>query len=63
MTIDGAYVKFTPLLEYSLPAGNHVVLLVTEDGRRKSFRVDVAPGAVTQRVWNFDEARWEDEGR
>lgn len=63
VTIDGAYVKFTPLLEYSLPAGNHVVLLVTEDGRRKSFRVDVAPGAVTQRVWNFDEATWEDEGR
>ncbi len=63
VTIDGAYVKFTPLLEYSLPAGNHVVLLVTEDGRRKSFRVDVAPGAVTQRVWNFDEASWEDEGR
>ena len=45
-----------------MPAGEHVVLLVTDDGRRKMFRVTVAPGKLTQRVWNFDSESWEDGG-
>lgn len=62
VTIDGAYVRYTPLLEYAVPSGSHVVLLVTEDGRRKTFRVDVPAGQVVQRVWNFDASSWEDGG-
>ncbi len=58
--VDGAYVRFTPLFQYAVSAGPHSVLLVTADGRRKSFRVDVAEGVETRRIWLFDEERWAD---
>ena len=60
--VDGAYVRFTPLFQYAVSAGPHSVLLVTSDGRRKSFRVDVAEGVETRRIWLFDEERWADDG-
>ena len=59
--VDGAYVRFTPLFQHSVTAGQHTVVLVTEDGRRKSFRVDVAEGRELRRIWIFDENRWADE--
>ena len=59
--VDGAYVRFTPLFQYAVPAGPHSVLLVTADGRRKSFRVEVGEGVETRRIWLFDEERWSDE--
>ena len=39
-------------------AGTHTVLLVTEDGRRKSFRVEVSADHETRKIWLFDEDRW-----
>lgn len=59
--VDGAYVRFTPLFQHSVAAGPHTVLLVTEDGRRKSFRLEVPAGAELRRIWLFDEARWSDQ--
>ncbi|GDX81285.1 hypothetical protein LBMAG42_30960 [Deltaproteobacteria bacterium] len=59
--VDGAYVRFTPLFQHSVPAGPHTVLLVTEDGRRKTFRLEVPAGAEVRRIWLFDESRWSDQ--
>lgn len=56
--IDGQYVRYTPIFQHSVPAGTHTVLLVAEDGRRKSFKVDVDASAETRRIWLFDEERW-----
>jgi serine/threonine-protein kinase len=56
--IDGQYVRFTPLYQHAVSAGSHTVLLVAEDGRRKTFRVDVVPGAELRRIWLFEEGKW-----
>ena len=56
--IDGQYVRFTPLYQHSVSAGSHTILLVAEDGRRKTFRVDVVPGAEIRRIWLFEEGKW-----
>lgn len=58
--IDGQYVKFTPLFQHEVSAGMHTVLLVADDGRRKTFRVDVQSSVETRRIWLFDEERWSD---
>jgi diacylglycerol kinase family enzyme len=56
--IDGEYVRVTPIFQHSVTAGTHTVLLVTEDGRRKSFRVEVSADHETRKIWLFDEDRW-----
>ncbi|MES2643272.1 MAG: serine/threonine-protein kinase [Myxococcota bacterium] len=56
--IDGQYVRYTPIFQHSVSAGSHTVLLVAEDGRRKSFKVDVVANGDTRRIWLFDEDRW-----
>lgn len=56
--IDGVEIRNTPVYQQKLPVGTHTVLLLAEDGRRKSFRVDVRGGAEVRRVWLFDEERW-----
>jgi hypothetical protein len=58
--VDGVYVRYTPIYQYSVSSGSHSILLVTEDGRRKSFKVDVIPGSETRRIWLFDEEKWSD---
>lgn len=58
--IDGAYVRYTPIFQYNLASGSHSVVLVADDGRRKSFRVDVVAGQEARRIWLFDEDRWAD---
>jgi serine/threonine-protein kinase len=58
--IDGAYVRYTPIFQHNLPAGSHTVIFVTDDGRRKSFRVDIGEGVEARKVWLFDENRWAD---
>ena len=59
--VDGEYVRYTPVFQHSVPAGPHTVLLVAADGRRKTFKVDVAAGEEVRRVWLFDEERWSNE--
>ncbi len=59
--VDGHYVRYTPVYQHTVAAGSHAILLVTEDGRRKSFKVDVAPGTETRRIWLFEEERWSDQ--
>ncbi|MFN7147562.1 MAG: PEGA domain-containing protein, partial [Myxococcota bacterium] len=56
--IDGQYVRYTPLFQHVVPAGSHSVVLVAEDGRRKSFKVEVGADTETRRIWLFDEDKW-----
>jgi hypothetical protein len=57
--VNGQYVRYTPVFEYAIAAGTHTVLLVAEDGRRKSFKVTVEPNEETRKIWLFDEDRWD----
>ena len=54
----GAAVDYTPYFQHPLSVGTHSVVLVAEDGRRKSFKVVVKAGEEARRLWLFDEERW-----
>jgi serine/threonine-protein kinase len=58
--VDGRYIRNTPLFEEVVSAGVHEVVLVTDDGRRKSVRVDVPAGGTVTRVWSFAKETWEE---
>lgn len=57
--VNGQYVRYTPVFKHPIAAGTHTVLLVAEDGRRKSFKVTVEPNEETRKIWHFDEDRWD----
>ena len=61
--IDGEYVRYTPLFQHTVASGSHTVVLVAEDGRRKTFKIDVPAGAEMRRIWLFDEEKWSEAGR
>lgn len=58
--LDGIPVRWVPLFQHPLKAGSHTVTLVTEDGRRTTFKVDVKAGTETRRIWNFELGQWAD---
>jgi hypothetical protein len=58
VTVDGRFIRDSPLYNFQVEAGAHVVVLDSEDGRRKSFKVEVAPNATARRTWSFDEDRF-----
>lgn len=56
--IDGRFVRYTPVFQHDVEAGTRTVTLITDDGRRTTFSVDVAGGVDARRVWSFDEGRF-----
>lgn len=56
--LDGTLVDYTPYFQAPAAVGSHTVVLVADDGRRKSFRIEVVEGQEVRRVWLFDEERW-----
>jgi len=55
--IDGALVRGAGQgVDY--PPGQHVITLITDDGRRKSLMIDLEPGQRVQRSWDFDRMSW-----
>jgi hypothetical protein len=52
--IDGVFVRYTPLYRYRCEPGPHTVTLVVDDGRRTTFRLEVAEGEQLRRVWSFE---------
>lgn len=58
VSVDGRVVGQTPLYQYSLPAGSHRVVLTAEDGRSKSFNLDLGGGEEARRIWHFDREEW-----
>lgn len=58
VTVDGRYLRHTPLFRERLPAGPHQVVLESEDGRRFQFTLEVPAGTEIRKVWDFNEGRW-----
>ena len=56
--LDGQYVRYAPVFQYEVPPGVHTVTLVTDDGRRTHFKVDIVAGKEWSRVWHFDNKDW-----
>ena len=56
--VDGQFVGWAPMLQHPVSAGNHTVTLVSEDGRRYTFRVALEKGEEVRRVWHFDRSTW-----
>ena len=42
--VDGRYVRYSPLFRHEVGAGERVVTLITDDGRRTTFSLDVPDG-------------------
>jgi hypothetical protein len=61
VVIDGRYIRYTPLHDHALPAGEHQVLLQTDDSRKKAFSIVVPEEGSVTRVWYFEEKRWAGE--
>jgi hypothetical protein len=59
VSIDGAFVRFTPLFRYEIRPGTHTVLLQSDDGRTTSFQVEVVAGQDQRRVWSFERNAFE----
>jgi hypothetical protein len=57
--VNGRFLKYTPVFQQSVPAGVQNVILVTDDGRRKAFRLTVAAGQTVQKVWSFEKDDWD----
>jgi hypothetical protein len=55
--IAGQYVSRAPV-KTELPPGRYAVSLVAEDGRRRTFEVDLVAGKRVKRVWDFDRMTW-----
>ena len=51
--VDGRYVRYSPLFRYEVESGARVVNLITDDGRRTTFSIDVPDGGEARRVWSF----------
>ncbi|MEM6930979.1 MAG: PEGA domain-containing protein, partial [Myxococcota bacterium] len=55
--LDGEFVSVAPVRQ-QLPAGHHTVMLVAEDGRRRTFEVEVVPDEKVKWVWDFERMEW-----
>ncbi len=58
VSVDGQFVGWAPILQHPLPPGAHTVTLVADDGRRYTFRVNLAEGEEVRKVWHFDQSSW-----
>ena len=56
--VDGSYVRKTPLAKKEFPAGSHTVTIVAEDGRKKTFEVELNDGELQKWIWDFDRGDW-----
>ncbi|MEE2752070.1 MAG: serine/threonine-protein kinase [Myxococcota bacterium] len=60
VSIDGVFLRYTPLLSHEVPSGSHMVVLETDDDRRIQFRLDVKTGEEVRRIWDFEQGLWRD---
>ncbi|NCG20046.1 MAG: protein kinase [Rhodobacterales bacterium] len=55
--IGGQFVGVAPLKK-RLDPGRYAISIVAEDGRRRSFEVDVEVGQKIRKTWDFDRNSW-----
>jgi len=60
VSLDGVFLRYTPLLSHEVPSGSHMVVLETDDDRRIQFRLDVKTGEEVRRIWDFEQGLWRD---
>ena len=58
VVVDGQFLRYTPLFQHEIAAGEHTILLELDDGRRHRFMVDVPDGGEVRRIWHFDQSEW-----
>jgi hypothetical protein len=58
VSIDGEFVRTTPVFRHTIKAGAREVRLQTDDGRSHTFTLDVRDGADINRVWSFETDGW-----
>ena len=56
--VDGRFIRYTPLFQHDVAAGDRVVTLITDDGSRTTFTVSVPDGGNARRIWSFEEGRF-----
>jgi hypothetical protein len=56
--VDGRFIRYTPLFQHDVMAGDRVVTLITDDGSRTTFTVPVPDGGNARRIWSFEEGRF-----
>ncbi|MFT7521826.1 MAG: hypothetical protein ACI9MC_003978 [Kiritimatiellia bacterium] len=57
VTVDGKYLQQAPV-QVRLSPGDHAVVVVSGEGRRREFSVHVEAGEVVKRAWSFERAQW-----
>ena len=55
--IGGQYVSQAPVTQ-QLPPGRYAVALIANDGRRRTFQVELDAGERVKKVWDFDRMEW-----
>jgi hypothetical protein len=55
--VDGKFIGRAPV-EHQVPPGKHPVMLITDDGRRRVFDVDLERAGRLRKVWDFDRQAW-----
>jgi len=55
--VDGKFIGPAPV-EHQVAPGKHPVMLVTDDGRRRVFDVDLERAGRLRKVWDFDRQAW-----
>ncbi len=55
--VDGKFVGRSPI-ERQLAPGRYPISIVTVDGRRRSFEVDVPKAGKVRKVWDFERQEW-----
>lgn len=56
--LDGQFLRWVPVFKHGTVPGSHTITLVTEDGRRHTFRVSVEADEEVRRVWHFERGEW-----
>jgi hypothetical protein len=59
--VDGKFIRMSPLYQHEVEAGPHSISLISEDGRKKTFPLEVPGGGDARRVWSFEEDKFIDE--
>lgn len=55
--VSGQFVSVAPV-KRKLPPGRYAVSIVANDGRRRTFEVEVEAGTRTKRIWDFERNSW-----
>lgn len=56
--VDGKLVNKGPISRMEFPATKHVVQIMAEDGRTKTFDLNLVADQEIRKIWDFDRMEW-----